>query len=1375
MKKEKKIQKIDSYYLGLDIGTDSVGYAVTDTTSEYKIPKFNRNPMWGVMLFDEAEPKQNRRAFRTARRRLDRRQRRIKLLQGLFAKEIAKKDERFFKRIKESALYTEDRMDPYCLFNDESYTDVQYHKDYPTIHHLISELIKNPSPHDSRLVYLACAWLIAHRGHFLSNISEDHIEEGLKFEIVYDEMIDYLRSIDVPDSYLDVWVNADKELLGNALAKKTRITNKQKDIAEAIYGARKPPKKVNPEEGLQINMEGLIKLLSGGKISLKDLFGNESYDDLGSISVNEEDEKIEAVISTLGDDGELIRIAKSIYDWSLLRQLIGEGGTLISDAKIHVYNQHKEDLKFLKMFVRKYIPEKYDEIFNDTNPEIDNYVAYSGNIKGSKGNLSEKKKNIKNKPKEKFYDYLRKQIKDIVPEDADKEDYDKMLGAIETGSFLPKQVDGDNRVLPYQLYYVELKKILENASKYISFLNEKDADGYSGTDKILSLMKFRVPYFVGPLNSTEYGWAVLKEGKTAETVLPWNFEKMVDFDKSEDGFIKKMLNSCTYLPEEDVLPKQSLLYQKFEVLNEINNIKIQGNEIDVCIKQSIYEKLFSIKKKVTPKDIKEYLVANDFCQQQDADTISGIDETIKSSLSSAIQFKRLFESKAITRSDAERIIERRTFTEDKSRFVKWLNKEYSHLKKEDIDYLSRLKFTDFGRLSEKLLCGITGTNVETGETGTVMHFLWETNDNLSNILLSDNYTFKEDIEEENRAYFKKNPRTLDARLDDMRVSNTVKRQIYRTMDVVNDVTKAIGKAPKKVFVEMARGGKPEQKGKRTQSRKDQLIELYKNIDNEDVRYLQKQLEEMGDRAETMLQSESLFLYYTQLGKCMYSGEPINVAKLKDGTYNIDHIYPQSRVKDDSILNNKVLVKSEINFSKQNDIVNSSIRHSMRPYWEMLRQNGLITEEKFNRLTRSKPFTDDEKWGFINRQLVETRQSTKVIAEILKERFPDSEIVYVKAGLVSDFRKEYNLLKSRSVNDLHHAKDAYLNIVCGNVYNEHFTRQWFNENKDSDYTVKMNIIFKFTMQNQGKCFWKGEESLNAVQKTMAGNQIHMVPFSFLRTRGQSGGLFNQMPEKAKEGLIARKAGLDPAKYGGYNNSTSAGFVIVKYTLKGKDEIAIVPLDLMYLERCRKNSAFMLEHVESVLNGLLGKPASSVSLPFGNRILGINTLFEVDGLRLCLAGKNSGGKLIGFKVFTSLKLSQGWETYVKKIEKLAERSKNILYDAERDVVDAEKNVILYGILIEKLTRKPYLNRPETNIESISKAIEIFQTLSLFEQVNALLSLISLFSRAVQNNKVIGIGSSCRLSYKIANWNYKDIAIIDQSPAGLWESRSPNLKEL
>ena len=73
-----KLRNVDDYYLGLDIGTESVGWAVTD--KDYVIPKFKGNAMWGVHLFDEGETSVKRRGFRSARRRTQRKRERLALL-----------------------------------------------------------------------------------------------------------------------------------------------------------------------------------------------------------------------------------------------------------------------------------------------------------------------------------------------------------------------------------------------------------------------------------------------------------------------------------------------------------------------------------------------------------------------------------------------------------------------------------------------------------------------------------------------------------------------------------------------------------------------------------------------------------------------------------------------------------------------------------------------------------------------------------------------------------------------------------------------------------------------------------------------------------------------------------------------------------------------------------------------------------------------------------------------------------------------------------------------------------------------------------------------------------------------------------------------
>ena len=58
------------YYLGMDMGTSSLGWAVTN--ENYELLRRKGKDLWGVRLFAEAETSAQRRTFRTSRRRLQR-------------------------------------------------------------------------------------------------------------------------------------------------------------------------------------------------------------------------------------------------------------------------------------------------------------------------------------------------------------------------------------------------------------------------------------------------------------------------------------------------------------------------------------------------------------------------------------------------------------------------------------------------------------------------------------------------------------------------------------------------------------------------------------------------------------------------------------------------------------------------------------------------------------------------------------------------------------------------------------------------------------------------------------------------------------------------------------------------------------------------------------------------------------------------------------------------------------------------------------------------------------------------------------------------------------------------------------------------------
>ncbi|MGM9644081.1 MAG: type II CRISPR RNA-guided endonuclease Cas9 [Eubacteriales bacterium] len=1364
--------KNEKYYVGLDIGTDSVGYAVTNES--YSLCKFRGESMWGVTLFDPAQLAVARRGFRVARRRLDRRQQRVRLVQELFAGEIAKVDENFFKRIRESYLYPENDDQKVRLFGtyaeQKAYTDK-----YPTIHHLIKELMESNEEHDARLVYIACAWLVAHRGHFLSEVDKHSVDKVIDFKGVYQKLVDFIKR----DEYALPWdENVDIAAVANALKAKLGVTKKSKLLSDALFGG-KAPKSIN--ETYEYNYDLIIKLLCGGKCALKDLFGKEEYDELEekSIALNIDDEKLAVTMQAIDEsDAELVFVLKSVYDWSVLVDVL-KGKQSISEAKEEVYEQHANDLKLLKTFVKKYIPEKYNDLFRDAdNPR--NYVAYIG-----KNVTSNDKVNVKKSvSKEDFCKYILSLFKSVNPDSEDTCKFEKMRASLEANDFLPKQVDGDNRVIPYQLYWYEINKILENAKTYLPFLSEEDEDGITGAEKVLSVFEFRVPYYVGPLNENPEKnrkvnhWMVRRaEGK----IYPWNFDKMVDLDASENEFIARMTNSCTYLPSEDVLPKNSLIYSAFEVLNEINNIKINGNDISVEAKQSIYNNVFMRYAKVTPTHIKNHLVSHNFIDKDDL--VSGLDITVKSSLKPFLQFKNLVSGGLLTYSDVEAIINRATYSEDNARIKHWLKQNYRHLPESEIKYISGLRFKDFGRLSRRLLCGIEGAvNTKTGEYMTVIRTMWETNLNLMQILNSDRFDFKEQIESITKEYYGAEKKSLLERLDEMYISNAVKRPIIRTLDILKDIVKVQGCAPERIFIEMARGSNENQKGKRKKTRYDQILELYEHVKDEDIPYLTKELDSLGDAVHNKLQSDKLFLYFVQLGKCLYTGKEIDINSViaGDGIYNIEHIYPRSFVKDDSVINNEILVDSKANGEKSDTYpIDASIQDNMRGYWTYLNKVGLISDEKYRRLTRTTHFTDEEKFEFINRQLVETRQSTKVVASLLKELYPDTEVIYVKAGLVSDFRQKFDLLKSRAANDLHHAKDAYLNIVVGNVWHSKFSRQFWRA--DADNNPKPEIVFTRPVICNGKTVWNGAEDKNRVVDIARKNTAHMTMYSYCKHSGQNGGFFDQNPLKAAEGLIPLKKDLPTEIYGGYNGATISGFLLARYKEGNKLQVSLIPLKLLNIGEVLSSDEYAMLYVAKEL----GDKATDIEILLNKRVLKIFTMLSFDGARYCIRGK-AGSSKIGLMNMMPFMTSPETEHYIKKLETFYEKQKKngkIVWDERYDEISPEKNLALYRLYVKKLSCWPYNTRPgnETFIDNLRKHSDDFGKLDVYKQMYILLQIQGVLGKLKQADlKDLGESASsgiAALSLNISNWkkNYTDVRIIDQSASGLFEKVSENLLDL
>lgn len=101
------LRNVDSYNIGLDLGTGSVGWAVTDAAGD--LLHFKGKPTWGSRIFPTAETAADARLKRGQRRRYVRRRWRLDLLKQLFDAEMMKVDPEFFARLRNSSLWPDDR------------------------------------------------------------------------------------------------------------------------------------------------------------------------------------------------------------------------------------------------------------------------------------------------------------------------------------------------------------------------------------------------------------------------------------------------------------------------------------------------------------------------------------------------------------------------------------------------------------------------------------------------------------------------------------------------------------------------------------------------------------------------------------------------------------------------------------------------------------------------------------------------------------------------------------------------------------------------------------------------------------------------------------------------------------------------------------------------------------------------------------------------------------------------------------------------------------------------------------------------------------------------------------------------------------------
>ena len=1191
------------YSIGLDIGTNSVGWAVI--TDDYKVPSkkmkvlgntdkhFIKKNLIGALLFDEGTTAEDRRLKRTARRRYTRRKNRLRYLQEIFSQEISKVDSSFFHRLDDSFLVPEDkRGSKYPIFATLE-EEKEYHKNFPTIYHLRKYLADSKEKADLRLIYLALAHMIKYRGHFL-----------------YEDTFD-IKNNDIKKIFNEFISIYDNTFEGSSLSG-------QNAPVEAIFtdkisksAKRERVLKLFPDEKSTGLFSEFLKLILGNQADFKKHFDLEEKAPL-QFSKDTYDEDLENLLGQIGDDfADLFLVAKKLYDAILLSGILTvkdlSTKAPLSASMIERYENHQKDLAALKQFIQNNLQEKYDEVFSDQSKD-----GYAGYIDGKT-------------TQEAFYKYIKNLLSKF-------EGADYFLDKIEREDFLRKQRTFDNGSIPHQIHLQEMNAIIRRQGEHYPFLQENK-------EKIEKILTFRIPYYVGPLarGNGDFAWLTRNSD---QAIRPWNFEEIVDQASSAEDFINKMTNYDLYLPEEKVLPKHSLLYETFAVYNELTKVKFIAEGLtryqflDKKQKKDIFDTFFKAenKRKVTEKDIIHYLHNVD---GYDGIELKGIEKQFNASLSTYHDLLKIIKDKAFMDDSKneeilENIIHTLTIFEDREMIKQRLAQYDSLFDEKVIKALTRRHYTGWGKLSAKLINGIR--DKKSGKT--ILDYLiddGEINRNFMQLIHDDGLSFKEIIQKA-QVFGKTND--VKQVVQELPGSPAIKKGILQSIKIVDELVKVMGHAPESIVIEMARENQTTARGKKnSQQRYKRIEDSLKNL----ASGLDSNILKENPTDNIQLQNDRLFLYYLQNGRDMYTGKPLEINQLSN--YDIDHIIPQAFIKDNS-LDNRVLTSSKENRGKSDNVPSLEVVEKMKAFWQQLLDSKLISERKFNNLTKAERerggLNELDKVGFIKRQLVETRQITKHVAQFLDARFNKEvtekdkknrnvKIITLKSNLVSNFRKEFGLHKVREINDYHHAHDAYLNAVLAKAilkkypklepefvygdYQKYDLKRYISKSREpkevekatQKYFFYSNLLNFFKEEvhyadgtivkrenieyskDTGEIAWNKEKDFATVKKVLSLPQVNIVK----KTEVQTGGFSKEsiLPKGNSDKLIPRKTKdilWDTTKYGGFDSPVIAySILLIADIEKGKAKKlktvkTLVGITIMEKATFEKNPITFLEN-------------------------------------------------------------------------------------------------------------------------------------------------------------------------------------------------------
>lgn len=562
-------------------------------------------------------------------------------------------------------------------------------------------------------------------------------------------------------------------------------------------------------------------------------------------------------------------------------------------------------------------------------------------------------------------------------------------------------------------YRKEIQKVFEIQRVYHEELSEEFEDEY------LVIFNRKRKYYEGPGNEksrTDYGKYTTKLDDAGEYI-------------TEKNIFEKLIGKCSIYEEELRAAAASYTAQEFNLLNDLNNLTINGRKLEENEKRAIVDKVktsnsINMRKiiaEVMGEKIEEFLGAR-------------IDKSEKEIFHKFEVYNKMRKAFAeievditdYSREELDELGYILTINTDKEAMIEAIRDSALGLPDDVRDCLITLRKNNgslFGKwhsFSLKIMNELIPVMYEQAKEQMT--------------LLTEMRVGKRKADE--FVGLKYIP--VEAASEDI-FNPVVRRSVRISFRILNALLKKYGTLDE-VVIEMPRDRNSEEEKKR--------IKGSQKLNEKEMEYVENELASIYDIRLTSAEYSSqkqlnlkLKLWNEQDGKCLYSGrviEPKDIIEHPD-LLEIDHIIPRSISFDDS-RNNKVLVYRTENQKKGNQTPYYYLTHTDSKWsFEQYKAKVLeLSKKKEYGISRKKVqnllFSDDITKidvlkGFINRNINDTSYASRVVLNTVQSFFDATEVntkvKTIKGSYTHQMRMNMKLDKNRDDSYAHHAVDAML--------------------------------------------------------------------------------------------------------------------------------------------------------------------------------------------------------------------------------------------------------------------------------------------------------------------------------------------------------------